>query len=71
MVASIFRGVKPEQRIGIKARVLSSSPSHITNHFSAETTIIVPETTVKNKKIDIIWCIELEGNLTLDSLIIS
>lgn len=71
MVASIFRGENLEQRIGTSARVLSSNPTQIMNHFSDETTIIVPETTVRNKKVDTIWCIELEGNLTLNNLIIS
>lgn len=71
MAASTFRGENPEHNNGTKANVLSSRPTQITNHFSDDTTINVPETTVKAKKTETTRYIELEGNLTLNNLIIS
>lgn len=69
--ASTFRGENLEHSRGTKANVLVSRPTQIINHFSDDTTISVPATTVKPKKTEITRCIELEGNLTLNNLIIS
>lgn len=71
MDASIFRGENFEHSSGIRARVLISKPIHMTNHFWEDSTMNVPSTIVKNNRIDIVRDIELEGNLTLNNLIIS
>ena len=71
IVASTLRGENLEHKIGTKAKVLTSSPTQIINHFSEEMTMIVPEITVRIRDVETIRYIELEGNLTLNNLIIS
>ena len=71
MVASTLRGENLEDNSGIRAKVLTSRPIQIINHFSEDTTIIVPKTIVEKSKVDITRCIELGGTLTLNNLIIS
>ena len=71
ILASIFRGANFEHKTGTKANVLISSPTQIINHFSVETTIRVPDTIVKQRKMETVRFIELEGNLALNNLIIS
>ena len=69
--ASTFRGVKLAHNTGIRASVLSSRPVHIINQFSLEITIKVPSTILRARKMKVGRCIELEGTLTLNYLIIS
>ena len=57
--------------MGISDRVLTSSPTHIINHFSDETTITVPKIIVISSRVWVGRCIELGGTLTLNNLIIS
>lgn len=71
MVASTLRGENLEDNSGIRAKVLTSRPIQIINHFSEDTTIIVPKTIVEKSNVDITRCIELGGTLTLNNLIIS
>lgn len=71
IAASIFRGVNFAHKIGISAKVLNSRPTQIKNSFSEERTITVPNTKEKKRKNEIVRCIELEGSLTLNNLIIS